>query len=206
MKTIKHIVFTILDILLFILTIFAVFLVFKNPFSTNIDFYINYAFLTVLFLQFLLSENKKNYLKSNIWDIIIIVLLATPILRIFRLLRVFRSLRAGMFLKKVNLKNIKKALKLSKENISLNLAFVFFVVFLFAGLEHLAEHATNPAVFGTFKDSVWWAFATVTTVGYGDISPATDLGRIIAVALMFIGILIYGILISNLTTWLMEKD
>lgn len=92
MKTTKHIVFTILDILLFTLTIFAVFLVFKNPFSTNIDFYINYAFLTVLFLQFLLSENKKNYLKSNIWDIIIIVLLATPILRIFRLLRVFRSL------------------------------------------------------------------------------------------------------------------
>ena len=206
MKAIKQISFTILDIILFVLTIFAVFLAFKNPFTENIDYYINYSFLAILLIQFLISNNKKTYIKNNIWDVMVIALLAMPILRVFRLFRFFRVVRSGMFFKKVNFKNIKDVLKLTKDNISLNLAFVFSVVFFFAGLEYWAEYSVNSAQFTSYKDAVWWAFATITSVGYGDVAPVTDLGRTIAVMLMFVGFVVYGILISNLTAWLMEKE
>jgi voltage-gated potassium channel len=204
-STLKQFIFHTLDILLITLTIIAVLLVFKNPFSTNIDAYVNYGFLGILFLQFLLAEKKKDYLKQNIWDIIIIVVLATPLLRVLRLFRLLRLVRAGLFLRKINTKSIRSMLRLSQKNISINMAIVFLVVLIFAGLEFFVEHGTN-ANFSNYKDAIWWSFATITTVGYGDLSPQTDLGRVIAVVLMFLGILLYGLLISNLTAWLMEKE
>jgi voltage-gated potassium channel len=54
-------------------------------------------------------------------------------------------------------------------------------------------------------DAFWWAIVTVTTVGYGDIYPVTIEGRIIASALMFVGIAILGILISTLGAALLES-
>lgn len=50
----------------------------------------------------------------------------------------------------------------------------------------------------TMLDAVWWTAATVTTVGYGDVVPTTDLGRIIGVVFMFVGISILGIFISTI--------
>jgi voltage-gated potassium channel len=50
-----------------------------------------------------------------------------------------------------------------------------------------AEQGVNPNLH-SFRDSVWWAMVTVTTIGYGDIYPVTTAGRLIAVALMIIGI------------------
>ena len=49
-------------------------------------------------------------------------------------------------------------------------------------------------------DAVWWTVATVTTVGYGDIVPVTDVGRIVSVFYMFFGITILGIAVSVLAT------
>lgn len=49
--------------------------------------------------------------------------------------------------------------------------------------------------------SLWWAFVTVTTVGYGDFSPVTFQGKIIAVVLMFTGIALIGIVTATLASW-----
>ena len=49
-------------------------------------------------------------------------------------------------------------------------------------------------------DAFWWTFATTTTVGYGDIVPVTDLGRVVAMFYMFFGIAIAGIFISIIGT------
>tara|TARA_B000000609_G_scaffold129009_1_gene103219 strand:+ start:273 stop:734 length:462 start_codon:yes stop_codon:yes gene_type:complete len=48
-------------------------------------------------------------------------------------------------------------------------------------------YITEPGV-DTFGDGIWWALVTVTTVGYGDITPSTTLGRFVASALMFLGL------------------
>ena len=61
-------------------------------------------------------------------------------------------------------------------------ALIFFVL-LFGYIFYLTEDGVR-----TFGDGIWWALVTVTTVGYGDITPATTLGRFVASALMFLGL------------------
>ena len=61
-------------------------------------------------------------------------------------------------------------------------ALIFFVL-VFGYVFYLTEPGVN-----TFGDGIWWALVTVTTVGYGDITPSTTLGRFVASALMFLGL------------------
>ncbi len=62
----------------------------------------------------------------------------------------------------------------------------------------LIESPNENSEIKTMLDAVWWTAATVTTVGYGDVVPVTELGRIIGVAFMFVGIAILGIFISTI--------
>jgi voltage-gated potassium channel len=56
----------------------------------------------------------------------------------------------------------------------------------------------------SFSDSLWWSFVTTTTVGYGDISPATNAGRIIASILMLVGIGFVGMLTGTIATYFLN--
>ena len=58
---------------------------------------------------------------------------------------------------------------------------------------------------GTISDGLWWAFVTLTTVGYGDIYPMTTSGRIVAVFTMIFGIALYSLLVANLTFFVEEQ-
>src|SRR6476659_3241357 len=57
----------------------------------------------------------------------------------------------------------------------------------------------------TFGDAVWWSITTVTTVGYGDLSPVTGTGRVVAVALMIGGISLVGIVTATLASWIIQR-
>ena len=65
------------------------------------------------------------------------------------------------------------------------------LVFVFAALFYLFEHGINPLV-DERMDAVWWAFTTVTTVGFGDIVPATFWGRIVGICLMLLGTALFA--------------
>lgn len=56
----------------------------------------------------------------------------------------------------------------------------------------------------TFGDALWWAAATITTVGYGDLSPVTTQGRVVAVFLMFVGIALFGVLTAGIAAYFVE--
>lgn len=58
----------------------------------------------------------------------------------------------------------------------------------------------------SLTDGIWWAFVTTTTVGYGDISPTSTSGRIIACILMIIGIGLVGSLTSTITSYFIQKQ
>ena len=77
------------------------------------------------------------------------------------------------------------------------------VLALAATAFYRAEHGINPAVEHPF-DAVWWAFATVTTVGYGDVAPVTTAGRVVAIFLMVSGISLFvgfsGFLVSIISS------
>ena len=57
----------------------------------------------------------------------------------------------------------------------------------------------------SFGDALWWAMATVMTVGYGDMYPVTAAGRLIATALMIAGIAVLGVVTASLASWLIER-
>lgn len=64
-------------------------------------------------------------------------------------------------------------------------------VFVWAAVFHYLEFGVNEKVV-TFMDSIWWAFATITTVGYGDITPVTIFGKVIGIALMLCGTALFA--------------
>lgn len=68
-----------------------------------------------------------------------------------------------------------------------------------------AERAAPSASIKSFGDAAWWAIVTITTVGYGDLSPVTATGRLIAVGLMIGGIALLGTVTATLASWLVDK-
>jgi voltage-gated potassium channel len=79
------------------------------------------------------------------------------------------------------------------------------IVVLFAALFYGLEHDVNPRM-GSFLDALWWAFATTTTVGYGDVVPVTSLGKIIGIGLMLIGVAIFGVYIALFARAILDDD
>ena len=67
------------------------------------------------------------------------------------------------------------------------------------------ERGAEGSSIETFGDALWWAFVTVTTVGYGDFFPVTFEGRLIAVGLMLGGIALLGVVTATIASWIVEK-
>ena len=67
------------------------------------------------------------------------------------------------------------------------------------------ERNAREASITTFGDALWWAFVTITTVGYGDYSPVTVEGRLVAVGLMLGGIALIGLVTASLASWIVER-
>ena len=108
-------------------------------------------------------------------------------LRALRLLRVFRILKLARYVGESN--NLMKALKASKAKIAVFLFFVVILCIILGTVMYMTEGEENG--FTSIPTSVYWAIVTMTTVGFGDITPHTPLGRIIASIIMILG---YGII------------
>ncbi|MGB5665695.1 MAG: ion transporter [Maribacter sp.] len=107
--------------------------------------------------------------------------------RALRLLRVFRILKLVRFVGESN--NLARALKSSKTKIFVFVFFVLIISVLLGTIMYLVEGPEHG--FNSIPHSVYWTIVTLTTVGYGDISPETPLGQFIATFIMIIG---YGII------------
>ncbi|MDT7843937.1 potassium channel family protein [Streptomyces justiciae] len=66
------------------------------------------------------------------------------------------------------------------------------------------ERGAADASIRTFGDSVWWACATLATVGYGDVTPVTPIGRLIAIGMMAIGLALLGAVTGTFASWLLQ--
>jgi len=103
--------------------------------------------------------------------------------RILRLLRVFRIFRLSEYM--VEFSQLGGALRASRRKILVFLSFVVMVVLVMGTVMYVVEGPRNG--FTSIPMAMYWAVTTMTTVGFGDITPHTDLGRIIASAMMLLG-------------------
>jgi voltage-gated potassium channel len=107
--------------------------------------------------------------------------------RTLRLLRVFRILKLVRYVGASN--NLIRALRDSRAKIFVFLFFVVIIAIILGTIMHLIEGSENG--FDNIPKSIYWTIVTMTTVGYGDISPGTPLGQFLASIIMILG---YGII------------
>lgn len=112
------------------------------------------------------------------------------VIRSLRLLRVFRVFGLVHFLNESNF--LLQSLWTSRRKILVFLLSVVLTTVISGALMYVIEHEHNPS-FSSIPQSVYWAIVTLTTVGYGDISPETALGRLLASFLMLLGYCIIAV-------------
>ncbi|RMH72606.1 MAG: ion transporter [Gemmatimonadetes bacterium] len=108
-------------------------------------------------------------------------------IRILRILRVFRVLKLVSYLEEAHI--LTKALRSSRRKITVFIYTVLILVILVGSIMYVIEGEAHG--FTSIPRSIYWAIVTVTTVGYGDISPQTSMGQMLAAVLMILG---YGII------------
>ncbi|MBE7628651.1 ion transporter [Tenacibaculum piscium] len=107
-------------------------------------------------------------------------------LRMFRIFRVFRALKLIRYNKALNRFHI--AAKIVKEEMVLFFIVTFIFVFLAASGIYFFENEAQPESFKSIIHSGWWAIATLTTVGYGDVYPITVGGKIFTFFILLVGV------------------
>jgi voltage-gated potassium channel len=100
------------------------------------------------------------------------------VLRLFRLLRIMRLARLGRFSSATAA--IVEAVHSRRYELAMTVVVGMFLLLASSTLLYLVEAETQPVAFGSIPRAMWWSIATLTTVGYGDVTPATLAGRLLA--------------------------
>ena len=192
-----------LDVALFIATLGAVTVSFSDRLPEWVTLLVLVSFVVMFFIRWQIDDDRRAWMKSNWLDLALVVLLSSPVLRMLVALRVAGlapALRIGTLIR-ANRHQLLKLVVISNESLPAALALVFAIVFVFGAVTFGLEYGHNDQ-FARLQDGLWWAFVTLTTVGYGDMVPVTSGGRIVAVFTMLFGIAVYSLTIANLTAFI----
>jgi voltage-gated potassium channel len=110
-------------------------------------------------------------------------------IRALRLLRIYRILKLSRFTSEAQ--TLMQSLRASYYRIMVFMIFVLMMMILAGTLMYVIEGGENG--FDSIPSSIYWAIVTTTTVGYGDITPATDLGKILSSIMMILGYVIIAV-------------
>ena len=137
--------------------------------------------------RLLLSVGKARFVRTHKLDLLMVLL---PMLRLLRIFLVLRRSLASVSTERI-----------AGSIVSLVVAAVFVSAFFMWRVEYNAPGATIT----TFRYALWWAIVTTTTVGYGDYTPVTLEGRVIATAVMVVGVGLIGTVSATVAAWFVRR-
>jgi voltage-gated potassium channel len=201
-RELKNLGYEVFIALLSILSIINMFLVYlpgmgekSKDVVTIFQAAITLIFLADFFYRLFTAQSKSNYFFRNWgWADLLACLPFLRILRVFRIFRVYRLLRD------IGVKAIRDQLLYDRAGSVLYLTiFLGLLIIQTASILVLNVEDVNPeANIQTPSDAIWWSYVTITTVGYGDRYPTTNMGRIVGVLLMTSGVALFGVFTSFL--------
>ena len=157
------------------------------------DAALSLAFVAEYLFRVATAENKRAYITSfyglidlvAIFPILVHALASARVIRLLRVLRVIRLLK----LKRYNdaLDRYRRALKLIAAEATLFAGVASVFILGFAFLIYEVEHELQPDKYGNIFDAIWCAVISLTSVGYGDVYPITDAGRMLTLAMVLTG-------------------
>jgi voltage-gated potassium channel len=124
-------------------------------------------------------------------------------LRVLLLLRLVRFFKLARY--SSGMRTIIAVLEAEKRALLASGLILFGVVLFAAAAMHLAEHEAQPDKFDSIPAAMWWAIVTITTLGYGDVTPITLAGRLIASATMVMGYVMLGLPVGIVATAFSEE-
>lgn len=138
-----------------------------------------------------LAPQKGTWFRGHLFDLAVVVL---PVLKPLRLVRAITQIQ-----------KMSKGDQLRAQAAVLAGGTVAILIWICSLAVLDVERPAPGANILTFGDAIWWAFVTVTTVGYGDLYPITLWGRIVAVVLMSVGIGVVGVVTATTASWFVER-
>ncbi len=168
----------------------------------QIDFAVCMLFLLDFFFQFFTAESKLAYMKWGWIDLVssipnLQIMRWGRMFRIVRILRILRGVRSTRLMFQIMFTN-------RSQGVFASTAITCFILVIFATIAVLLCETAPNANIKNAGDAFWWAFSTITTVGYGDFYPVSAEGRIIAAVLMTAGIALFGTFTAYVASWFFE--
>ena len=124
------------------------------------------------------------------------------VLRVLRLLRLFRILKLTRYTR--SLEVIVNVFRRKRFELSVALSGLVLLLLIAAVLMYHLEHEAQPKAFPDIPSAMWWAAATITTVGYGDVVPTTAPGKLVGVLVAVLGISFFALPTAILGAGFME--
>jgi voltage-gated potassium channel len=160
-------------------------------------------FLLEFMIRLYQSDSKLQFMKWGWIDLVSSIptfdfLRAGRALRLIRLLRVLRAFRSTKHLLNHIFRN-------RTHGAFTSVSAIAVLMVIFSAIAILQFEDDPNSNIKTAEDAIWWAYVTVTTVGYGDKFPVTTEGRIIAAALMTVGVGLFGTFTGFLASWFVTE-
>jgi len=151
------------------------------------------AFAIDFAVRLVLTRDRLRYAVRHWYDVLLVALPMLRPLRLLRFIALFRLLH-----------------RTAVQSVATRATtYVLGTTVMAMGIGSIAildaERGAPGATIETFGDALWWSLVTVTTVGYGDFYPVTTMGRLIAAALMVVGIALVGAVTASLAAWFVDS-
>jgi len=176
-----------------------------KEFATAANWAIWAIFVAELVFILRVAPRRKAALRAHWLDVTVIVLTVPLVsgllasMRLVRLARLIRLFRAGTILTRL----LQRERALSSGTAFRFVALITVFVVVVAGS---VEAIVDTKDFSSTWDGIWWAVVTVTTVGYGDVTPKTVEGRIVAIVVMFVGIGFLSVLTATIASFFVKTE